>query len=789
MLGVNRKEAVISLIIFFIIALAISVSSAPPTPHSISGYIFLNATTQAPVGIGYDVNNTLTQDYKKGVTNFPIPSQSGYYSESISGTDGDLVIVRAWNVSHYGITNATLQGNTRNVNITLNISRDTEPTVNITSPQDNVLRNDSEKFMVTSLLKLYGSSGTGCNTTISYSNTSVLASYLNQPTTINLGSLASGYTTTINWNITVVGLGSSNVTVNFTCNEFAILKFETLNNTDTVFNITTEDKTGPNITLISPQNNYRTNNQNVTFQYNVTDLTSVKNCSLFIDGVFNQTNTTAIVKGTTLEFNITMLSEGNHTWQVECYDEYGQRGLSLTRNITIDLRNRTISTESPSYYHGQYVRFLGYNWTNSSVVTLKLTRSDFSEYYWNTTTSAGGVLNTTYFLNYSNPTGTYTIFAYEYNFTHYNTTNTFDATQRIQSLITDKIEYTQNENVSITGFNFTMNGTIRVRIFQNSSNATGPGFPVNTRANNSGNFNYTWNTTNTCPGVYGITATDLNYSVYQETVYFNITGGTPCINWGNRAPNVTTVLVDDSIDSPASEIALLAWQTTPIVCNATIKDLDGLSDLISANATFFYYLNKTGDPDDNNTHYSNSSCTETGDNGVDEKYFTCSFNVSYYANNGTWYCGIKAIDTQNAVGQSNDTTLILTLKAINLTPLLDYGELATGSTSGEMPLLISNGGNTEIDVGIDAYGVTDGDGIAMNCTTANISFADERYTALSGTPFASMTSVTDTLVSLSTFNLAKQKNTSLSQKNLYWRVRGTPSSLGDCQGVVVVTAT
>lgn len=774
------------LIVLSIFIYIISLSYAePPTPHGISGYIYhADGTTQVPLGTKYTINDSTSGDFISSQTSFPIPGWSGYYSETIQGSNNDNVTIISWNLTHYGVRKVVLLGTMDGVNIKLNLSRDTEPTVNITFPADNTIRNDSAYFKVYSNLKLYGSSGVNCKVNISYSNQSVLGSYNDQPTGIDLLSIASGWTSTIVWNVTSKALGSSDISVNFTCDGMG-MKFETLNNTYTLKNITIEDTTPPNITLISPKNNHITNDASVVFEYNVTDNSDLLNCSLYIDNVFQQANYTA-QKSQILSFDDT-IAEGNHTWYIECYDTIYHRGLSSIYNIILDTKARTIQTDAPDHVHGDTVYIYGYNWTNNSMVTINLTLSNGTSVLWNSTAS-NKVLNTSYFIDYPNPIGVTDIFAYEYLYNYYNATTSFTIDQRTQSLITDKIDYGHDELVYISGHNFTINGTIEIIIYKNDSNTTGPGFPAYTLANVSGDFNYAWNTTDTCSAVYRVEAVDQNYTLYYGVAYFNITAGEPCSLWDNVLPNVTSVFVDDQFLDLIDKIDLNAGGITTVFCNVTGYDEDGYADIIIANATFYSYLNSSDDPDNNNTHYTDANCTITGDDGANERYFQCIFNITYYATNGTWICNASVYDSYNEMAHGDDTTYINELYAINLTPLIDFGDVPTGNISNEITSFVTNIGNVEVDIGIDAYADFDGDGAAMNCTNANISLNDEKYSLVPGTLFDLMTPVTDTMANIASFNLGKQINSTSSVKELYWKVRPTPGSLGDCQGVVVFTA-
>ncbi|MBR9676008.1 hypothetical protein GOV05_03300, partial [Candidatus Woesearchaeota archaeon] len=256
----------------------------------------------------------------------------------------------------------------------------------------------------------------------------------------------------------------------------------------------------------------------------------------------------------------------------------------------------------------------------------------------------------------------------------------------------------------------------------------------------------------------------------------------------NNVPNVVSIDLDDDLPAPLGFIDLAAGITKSVLCNLSVTDNDGYAHVSGMNATFFYYLNKTDDPDDNNTHYTNTNCTNVGNDGLNTKYFSCEFNISYYANNGSWTCNATAYDNLSSTSYLNTSSVINPLYALNFSVNIDFGDVSTANISEETNTSIINVGNIEIDIGLDAYGTTDNDGIAMNCTKNNISFDDMRYSLLTGEPFNNMNKINDTMYELNNFNLSKQINNSLSTKNIYWRIRPTPLSFGICTGVVVLTA-
>ena len=91
----------------------------------------------------------------------------------------------------------------------------------------------------------------------------------------------------------------------------------------------------PVITILYPLNNTRVNikNYNLTLSYNVfDDNDNLSNCSLIIDDIMNQTNTTITVGGT-YSFNVIM-SGGRHSLKVNCTDSLGLEG-DPPVNITV----------------------------------------------------------------------------------------------------------------------------------------------------------------------------------------------------------------------------------------------------------------------------------------------------------------------------------------------------------------------------------------------------------------------------------------------------------------------
>ncbi|MBR9693102.1 hypothetical protein GOV07_04200 [Candidatus Woesearchaeota archaeon] len=114
-------------------------------------------------------------------------------------------------------------------------------------------------------------------------------------------------------------------------------------------NVTT-DKEGPIVILVAPSSG--TNYSGLTlvdFSYNVSDaLSGLTNCTLFLDGVPNATNTTPSESGTN---NISAtLDDGEYEWGLACFDNAStpNRGVSQIRTLIIDNAPPSLIPLSPS---------------------------------------------------------------------------------------------------------------------------------------------------------------------------------------------------------------------------------------------------------------------------------------------------------------------------------------------------------------------------------------------------------------------------------------------------------
>ncbi len=258
----------------------------------------------------------------------------------------------------------------------------------------------------------------------------------------------------------------------------------------------------------------------------------------------------------------------------------------------------------------------------------------------------------------------------------------------------------------------------------------------------------------------------------------------------NSPPSVTNVVVDDESPSPLDEIDLSAGSVRQVNCTATASDPNGYEDIMNATAYLYHEdLSYETDADDNNTHYT-SSCLLYDGSGEDVE-LNCPFRMAYYAYNGTWRCVINATDSHGSRGRGVDQATVNPLIALDIPPLLDFGLLDVGLVSPEEMFRITNLGNLRIDVTMDGYGSSDGDGNAMNCsagTIPSIPVSNLRYNMSGpGSDYSLMKQLSDTPTIENNLSLAPRTNLTNSTRDTYWRINVSGGAAGRCNGIITVT--
>jgi hypothetical protein len=288
-------------------------------------------------------------------------------------------------------------------------------------------------------------------------------------------------------------------------------------------------------------------------------------------------------------------------------------------------------------------------------------------------------------------------------------------------------------------------------------------------------------------------ALNVVYTGTSASYYNDNTSIITRLNVTNRAPVVKNVNLYDS-NAPGNMI-LEQGTVHRVVCNATVNDTNGFNDISGVNATLFKHSEYgPASADDNNYKYSNSTCNRYTTANIIQGFYTCQFDVEYYAYNGTLRCNVTAIDLSDARNSSTDNNIIDPLFAINLSNTeLDFGELEPLNTSLDKILNITNFGNANLTIAVRAYGETVGDGWAMNCSTGNISQTYERYSINSGQAWAGMTSVGSTfanIAGLTVYQRVNDMDTAMleSTNTTFWKIKAPLGTKGVCNGTLELSA-
>ncbi|MDD9953412.1 MAG: hypothetical protein OXR66_03685 [Candidatus Woesearchaeota archaeon] len=117
-------------------------------------------------------------------------------------------------------------------------------------------------------------------------------------------------------------------------------------NVSVEYNITVQvdNETDPPIVQLNyPVEEDFVDTNNITFNYTVNDASGIENCSIIVDGILNQTNTTVTNNADNI-FTIADFAEAKHNWSVQCYDNVTfALGTSSLRNFTVDLTDPVVT--------------------------------------------------------------------------------------------------------------------------------------------------------------------------------------------------------------------------------------------------------------------------------------------------------------------------------------------------------------------------------------------------------------------------------------------------------------
>lgn len=252
------------------------------------------------------------------------------------------------------------------------------------------------------------------------------------------------------------------------------------------------------------------------------------------------------------------------------------------------------------------------------------------------------------------------------------------------------------------------------------------------------------------------------------------------VNITNAAPEVIDVTM-------ANPVTLNAGSTTNVQCNVSVRDFNGWATLNYTEAVLYHSSSSQDAVDDNNIHYTNTNCSRVAENG-DYANYTCDFTVYYYALNGTWTCNATAWDLSDYNGTNSSTTTFNQVLALNVTNLIDYGDMAVGETSTNRTANVSNIGNTAINVSVKGYGATPGDGLSFVCDSGNIPVDAQRFSNNIADDYAAKTSLQSTFQDVA-ITIPKQTVPGTPPEDTtYWQLYVPPNPFGQCNGTVVFMA-
>ncbi|MCI0504323.1 hypothetical protein L0Y65_06480, partial [Candidatus Micrarchaeota archaeon] len=104
----------------------------------------------------------------------------------------------------------------------------------------------------------------------------------------------------------------------------------------------------PVVTLNAPGNSSFVNSSAVAFNFTATDNNATTmNCSLFVDGAFNQSNS-SVSNGTPSVISVSGLSQALHNWSVACTDNNNLTGFSATWYFTVDSTFPVVAIVNPT---------------------------------------------------------------------------------------------------------------------------------------------------------------------------------------------------------------------------------------------------------------------------------------------------------------------------------------------------------------------------------------------------------------------------------------------------------
>ena len=235
--------------------------------------------------------------------------------------------------------------------------------VDLISPSSDITIGQNENFNLTCQVNCTGGS---CL------NTRVYAQYNISPSSFtNIGSsgnlvLAAGETNPhtlgdINqsYNTTFSIMGSAASTNLVRC--VALSNYSNATG-QTTRHVVIGDTTPPTVTLGSPANFSWHNNVTVTVYYTPSDNSAVVNCTLYLNGQFNQSSS-PVQNGVQQNFTIRGLRDGLYNWTVACTDDSGYTTTAPVKWFYVDVQKPSVQLHQPEELEVETRSLVFFNFT------------------------------------------------------------------------------------------------------------------------------------------------------------------------------------------------------------------------------------------------------------------------------------------------------------------------------------------------------------------------------------------------------------------------------------------
>lgn len=385
-----------------------------------------------------------------------------------------------------------------------------------------------------------------------------------------------------------------------------------------------QDQLGPVINLTHPANATTNHTGNIIFRYTAFDIPSlVKNCSLYINNIYNQTNATPVNESSTNNFTINSMAQGEYQWKVVCYDTVGFQGNSSTFTLWLDDTAPNILLYSP-------------NGTTASSSTV--------QFSFNVTDN----IDTSIFCNISIDNWNYsaTLNAVNGSNTSVNISGIADGFHRWNVTCFDNI----NNNATSATYNFTIDSVPILRLHSPVNNS---GFNVtnislfynlteSSVANCSLILNGVVNQTNSSPILYvsndgsnNFTVNPIGTGIFNWTVICYDTSGSNGTDT-QRTFHIDNALPNVTLNRPTNGETLY---TSTVTFNFTATD--AVDTLLNCNLTLNGVANKT------NINATNGTATLQNVTGLTAGTHlwnvSCSDNVGFTYTSATWNFTLVAI--------------------------------------------------------------------------------------------------------------------------------------------------